>query len=243
VGYTAEEAALIFQEATMRAIRFSCLAAIIFSTLVAATPTTQSRGVDLEQAWTDLAGAEPTSSVALLKLSETPDETTAFLKARLKPIAATSEELDRRLADLGSKDPKVWKPAFDELCYFDPRITRSLSELMDNVKDPTTRNRLVAVLCDQPADAFEGATVTLDSSDPDANNFRDSRGSWWAENRVERLNASRFGTNKAAWTRALRAIALLRHFNTPSALSIVKDLATGDADALPTKVAKGEPLP
>jgi hypothetical protein len=43
---------------------------------------------------------------------------------------------------------------------------------------------------------------------------------------------------KQTWTRAERAIVLLQHMGTPDAVAILKDMATGNADAMPTKVAK-----
>jgi hypothetical protein len=40
------------------------------------------------------------------------------------------------------------------------------------------------------------------------------------------------------WVRAVRAVALLEHFNTLEARQILESLATGEADALPTQQAK-----
>lgn len=209
--------------------------------LLAAAPATQPGNAELEKCWADLAGPEPMASAALLRLNDTPDATIAFLKTHMRALRATPEELEGRLADLGSNDPAVWKPAFDALCYFDPRLTMSLPDLMDIADDATTRNRLVAALCDMPADQYKGTTIKLEPLKPDDGyNFRSEEGSWWAESKVARINAGRWGTIKSQWTRAIRAITLLRHFNTPSSLAIVSDMATGHPDALPTRVAKGE---
>jgi hypothetical protein len=42
----------------------------------------------------------------------------------------------------------------------------------------------------------------------------------------------------AYWVRALRAIAILEDIGTPAAKALVEELATGEADALPTEQAK-----
>jgi hypothetical protein len=64
-------------------------------------------------------------------------------------------------------------------------------------------------------------------------------GSWWAEQRVERINSGdpRRDTKKK-WTRAVRAIVLLEHIRTPEAVAILKTMASGHPDAYPTKVAR-----
>ena len=46
------------------------------------------------------------------------------------------------------------------------------------------------------------------------------------------------GNPKKKWTRAVRAIVLLEHIGTPDAVAVLKELATGHADAQPTKAAK-----
>jgi hypothetical protein len=199
-----------------------------------ARPSTGEQRV--ETWWEDLEKPEPQASRALLHLVAKPDETIPFLKQHLPPLKLDADELNALLSDLGSDDEARWKPAFEKLRYLDPRLAVDLPTLMKNTTESVTRNRLVEVLCDSPADTQAGKTVTLRESGDGDYNFVSNHSSWWAEHKVSRLNIG--GTAKAKWTRAARAIALLEHFATPDAIAILKDLATGHPDAQPTKLAQ-----
>ena|SRR5436190_4061992 len=190
--------------------------------------------------WDDLEKPEPESSRALLQFAAKPQQTVAFLKEHLKPLTISEDDVKKLLKDLGSDDENVWKPAFETFEYLDPRLAIRLPELMAEVTDMTTRPRLVAVLCDVSADAYAGQSIELSppgNSPGSGYNFRSMNSSWWAEAEVERLNA-RHGNSKKKWTRATRAIVLLQFINTPEAIAILKDMATGHEDAAPTKAAK-----
>ena len=43
---------------------------------------------------------------------------------------------------------------------------------------------------------------------------------------------------RASWLRAARAVSILEHLRTPEALALLKEMATGHPDALPTLAAK-----
>ena len=187
--------------------------------------------------WASLEKSEPEATRALLAMSETPPETTAFLKGMLAPAKLSEDELRDILLSLDSNDESVWKAAFEQLRYLDPRLAMSLPKLMEEPLSPDGRTRLVAVLSDYPPETFAGQAVTLRKTQDDGDyNFVANNASWWAEYKVERLNVG--GTRKATWTRAARAIALLEHFATPDAKAILKDLTTGHRDAQPTKLAQ-----
>jgi hypothetical protein len=178
----------------------------------------------------------------LLKLSDRPKEAVAFLRTRLKPLAVSSGQVKALILKLGNANEKVWKPAFEELEYFDPRLAIDLQTLMDRYKEPPTRQRMVEVLSGRPAGQLNGKEIELwNVARGDGFNFfaKPNFGSWWAEHRVERINSGdpRRDTKKK-WTRAVRAIVLLEHIATPDAAAILRDMATGHPDAYPTKVAK-----
>ena len=62
---------------------------------------------------------------------------------------------------------------------------------------------------------------------------RPSRRPWWSIARYWP------GDNiKTKWTRAVQAITLLEHVETPDAVAILKDMATGHPLAQPTRAAK-----
>jgi hypothetical protein len=190
----------------------------------------------MERWWNDLQQPDPEASRALLNFSTKPQEATAFFKERLLPLKISEEDLAKLIVDLGSDDDGVWKPAFEKLEYFDPRLTLGLSDLMNGITDDPSRHRLVEVLCDRPADSLNGKSIRLRASSEDGDfNFVADNTSWWAEAVVARLNVG--GTTKKKWTRAARAITLLEHFGTPDAIAILKEMATGHPDAAPTKAA------
>jgi hypothetical protein len=187
----------------------------------------------LDELWADLAGAEPQCTRALLKLAEQREQAMALFKERLKPLNLSADEARALIADLGSDDEAVWKPAFEKLQYFDPRLAIDLPTLMNETNDQTTRTRLVDILCDVPADTYAGKSIQLRKlgKSEEAYNFHHNESSWWAEAKIARLQ-------KHAWNRAMRAIVLLEHWATPEAIALLKDLASGNPDAAPTKAAK-----
>jgi hypothetical protein len=194
---------------------------------------------EIESYWADLEKEDAVATRALLLLSARPVETVAFLKEAMKPLRIEPEAVKALLTKLGSDKDDVWKPAFEELEYFDPRLAIDLSTLMNDVTDSPARERMVAVLSGRTADMLAGKTVTIRPvGNGEGFNFFDGRGSWWAEHRVEKLNGEGWGNPKKKWTRAVRAIILLEHFGNPDAVAILTTMAGGHADAQPSKEAK-----
>jgi hypothetical protein len=193
--------------------------------------------------WADLAGDEAPATRALLKLSTKPDDAVALFAARLKPLKIEESKVRLLLADLGSDKDAVWKPAYATLQYFDPRLAIDLPTLMNDVTESPARWRLFCLLSGRgnvdklPDEESVSLTDHKGEKGDVFYNFRVKNGSSWAEHRVDRLN-SNYGTTLVHWTRAVRAISLLEHIGTPAAEAVLKDLATGHADAQPTKAAK-----
>jgi hypothetical protein len=208
-----------------------------------APATTQAADAtaQMESWWDDLQKPEPWASRALLEFSARPADSVAFIKAHLKPLKIEPTHLDELLAALGSDDEKVWKPAFQELSYLDPRLNKDLPTLMSQADNPIKRNHLVEVLCDAEPDHWKGHSIVLQPIrvGPNSYDFLDTtqRRMWTAEDKVSRLDTTAENLKKQ-WQRADRAIVLLQHIGTPEAISVLKDLATGNADARPTKIAK-----
>ena len=199
---------------------------------------------DMEVWWTDLEKDETAATRAVLNLNDRREVTVAFLKGKLKPLKISAAEVRALLLKLGNENEKVWKPAREELEYFDPRLAIDLEALMDRYKESPLRQRMVEVLSDRAAGQLAGKDVSLMGvGRGDGFNFlaQPNFGSWWAEHKVERINGARGGNLKKKWTRAVRAILLLEHIGTPDAVAILKDMAAGHPDAQPTKVA-GEAL-
>jgi hypothetical protein len=208
-------------------------------------PAPQPGREAMDALWVDLEKEEPDASRALLKLAARPDDAVAFLKGKMKRLTLEVDRLNDLLFKLGEPDENDWKPAFEELEYFDPRLAVDLETLMHDVTDPTTRGRMVEVLSGRRAGSLEGKEVALrrvgNAGEAGFNFFSKPGGSWWAEGNITRINSTPWGNRKVKWTRAVRAIALLEHLGTPDAVAVLKDMASGHPSAQPT-VAAAEAL-
>ena len=113
---------------------------------------------------------ETDATRALLNLADRRGETVAFFKAKLRPLKITAGEVRALLLKLGNENEKVWKPAFEELEYFDPRLAIDLETLMDRYKESPVRQRMVEILSGREAGSLAGR-----SSQPEAV----ARGDWF----------------------------------------------------------------
>jgi hypothetical protein len=229
-----------FQATGLIAVAFGVAAIVaVVSTSSGADPATAG-AKRMEAWWADLEKGETEATRALLNLFDRPKDTVAFFKEKLKPLTISSGQVKALLLKLGNSNESVWKPAFEELEYFDPRLAIDLQTLMDRYTETPARQRMVEVLSGREAESLKGKDVQLRKfgGPDDFNFFAQNEGSWWAENRVERISSVYWTNTKKKWTRAVRALVLLEHIGTPDALAILKDMATGHPDAYPTKVAK-----
>jgi hypothetical protein len=214
------------------------LLAPMFSASSGADPATVDEKA-MEAWWVDLEKGETAATRALLNLSDRPKDAVAFLKKKMKPLTISSGQVKALILKLGNDNDAVWKPAFEELEYFDPRLAIDLQTLMDRYKEPPARQRMVEVMSGREVGSLKGKDIKLwKFGGPDDFNFTADNGSWWAENRIERINSDSWRNTKMKWTRAVRAIVLLEHIGTPDAVAILKEMATGHPDAYPTRVAK-----
>jgi hypothetical protein len=219
--------------------RTNGIAVAIGLALVWIAPVVATDEPTMEALWVDLEKGDIEASRALLKMSARPAEAVAFLSKRIKPLKIDAEQVKSLLVMLGSADESVWKPAFEHLEYFDPRLAIDLEVLMrENVEAPS-RQRMVEILSGRQAESLKGKQVSIRGVGGDNGfNFFDGRGSWWAEHKISRINSYAWANAKKKWTRADRAIVLLEHIGTPEAVAILKDMTTGEPDAQPTKTAK-----
>jgi hypothetical protein len=207
---------------------------LAWSLLGWASDSTQSDAEQMQSWWNDLEKSDPEASRALLKMSKKPDETVAFLKENLPALKIEPDEARQLLKDLESDDETVWKPSYEKLRYLDPRLAIELPVLMVEITNPVARPRMVEILSDRDQGSLSGKELQYQTF-AGGQNFSDGRSSWWAEKDLAKL-CDRYN-EKAAWTRASRAIVLLEHIGTPAAVDVLKNLATGNPDAKPTKVA------
>jgi hypothetical protein len=210
--------------------------------LTAPVPATDAAVLKKEQdeAWTWLMANDLNTTRAIIKFSAKPKETTAYFKDKLKPLTLEEKTAKKLIADLSSEDEKVWKPAIETFEYLDPRLALTLQSAFDESTPGDGRGRLVMVLGDQPVKTlkhYNTAKIQLRATGDDSYNFFDGTTSWWAEHKVSRLNAGSGWNSKRQWSRANRAIVILEHFGTEDAIVILKNMATGHAEAGPTIAA------
>jgi hypothetical protein len=141
-----------------RPLACTILVALV-SRAAAADPPVDRRVVDAKQMeawWDDLEQNKVVATRALLKLGDQPQQTVAFLKGKLKPLKIDSGKVKALLLKLGNANEQVWKPAFEELEYFDPRLAIDLQELMDRITKSPARQRMVEVLSGRKAGSLAG---------------------------------------------------------------------------------------
>lgn len=228
-----------------RRAALASLLALPFAASATAAPVPSATQKELEALWADLAKDEVPATMALLKLSAKPKDVVPFLREKLKPLTIDEKRVRTLLADLEGDKEDARKAAIEELEYYDPRLAIELPALFDIVTTHTGRAYMVGLLSgDRLTERLleQNAPITLSqhggkNGEEVYYNFRQG-GSWWAEHRVGQINATVHGNRRKYWTRAVRAITLLEHIGTPEAAAVLKTLATGHADAQPTKAAK-----
>jgi RNA polymerase sigma factor (sigma-70 family) len=195
-----------------------------------------------ETLWDDLMSLdEPRASRAVLtyyryipKKDQVP-----FLKGKLKPLKADKEATRKRIADLGSDKEPVWKAAFADLCYFDPRLALNPVEAMAEAKTPPARRRLGAILMNSNDPArFAGGEVKMVYEEMGMFLMNDPLVPDTPLSTYRLLIFPVAEVRRPEWVRLVRAIVILENVGGPDALAVLKEMATGHPDAQPTIVAK-----
>ena len=211
--------------------------------LMTSLPVAASASVDkaekkeLEALWADLYKDEPDASTAVLEMFKQPDKAVPFLKAKLRPLKLDAARCKQLLKYLGNKEENVWRAAWDELDYQDPRLAIDLLTLMKDVSETPTRTRMVELCSQMEADSLAGKDVQIRPVGNEGFNFTDGKGSWWAEHRIDRIG--KFSRHsKLSWVRATRAVVILEQIGSAEAEKVLEQMADGHPDAFPTKAAK-----
>jgi RNA polymerase sigma factor (sigma-70 family) len=200
----------------------------------------------MESLWDDMLRDEPAATRAVLAyLRYIPkDHQISFLKGKLHPLKVDKADAKKWIAALANEDD--WKAAYQKLEYFDPRLALAPDEAMENAMTLPARRRLAAILIGsnnpnrfhsdgnnwtiRVKKATDG-TFTLEVSELFAGGFPPQSQVFTLVQKVADLRVR-------SWMRLTRGVLILEHLGTPEALSILKDVATGHPDALPTEVAK-----
>ena len=241
----------------MRARLFTPLIPLLVGGVALAAPVPpnpKAEQAKLEALWNDLQSYDAVVRTrAVLALVDHP-RAVPFLKERAPPLKASKERTTALLKDLNDDDEKVRDRAFEELKYFDPRLALSVPEQVALATTEVGRRKLVATwLNNVEWDAFQPGNSTslhvvgvgAGGSNVRLNYVRPgNQGSGMSSMHIGPLS----GASPQLWTAAALAAVALDRINTPSARAALEHLATGHADAAPTREAvsllqHGPPVP
>ena len=202
---------------------------------VEARPDASSKLSPMEQNWLDLEKQQEDEVIpALLKMATTPKESIEFLKSRLKPLKIDPEGVTELLVKLDSEDEKVWKAAFKELEYLDPRLAIDIQTLAENVTTKPLRQRLMEVLLSLPAGTLGDKNAVVNHNGRNVFELTVGNAIWMLPANASQLTMARC---KPKWIQATRAVMFLEQFHTPEAFALLREMATGHPDAGPTIAA------
>lgn len=204
----------------------------------------------LDELWEELKGwnARSTTSAALA-LARHP-KAVEFLKQKLVPLKADKDEVKRWLADLSSDRPEVWKPVYEKMTVIDPLLAFGVRELFDLVPDDVGRSRLLGIWWNvKPDDVEHHSGLSISSVQrPDPATAAKQR-------RVDLVYTKKLPgglpqtthmavwddpakVSSVHWIATERAVAILEQIGTPAAVDVLRSLATGHDEVLPTIEAK-----
>jgi hypothetical protein len=197
-------------------------------------PLTATRFDGMWNGLADHYGYEPVLNARTLMTDPT---TIGFLKAKLQPIKSDKAQIKKWIKALDSEREDEWKPAYESLRYYHPILALTPTEIIKLADTATIRTRLHGAWYGSPVNelgmenieeiSLGQSTVTWTSLDRLGNRIP----SW---DFVPTLSTFRLAT----WERARIAIILLERIGTPDAKAVLKQLADGHPDILPTKEAK-----
>ncbi len=224
---------------------------LLAATLAPAAPVPVDKVAErhqLEALWKDLETYDPVvRTKAVFALLDHP-RAGAFLASKVPPLDASADQLKAWLKDLNSDDDKVWKPAYEELRYHDPRTELTLAEQIELASTDAGRVRLVGIWQGELPDLSPDITRTELRLTPGEGSGRKvtfmrfcrPRGrnglvgdgyEVWA-GPVAEIEPTR-------WRQAAIAAHVLRRIDTKASRAVLERLAAGHKDALPTRTAVG----
>ncbi len=196
-----------------------------------------------------------------------PADAVKLMKKALKPVTLSKSDAEKLLARLFDKEPKEWRAALSAIHYHDLRLAMPVEDLWTYAKTATHRGRLLTALTIRDDYSTPGAPDDFDldiSHKPYDYSLSATR--WEGVSFVElyvvtelrkgvseeqltddqkrllkRWNSTpntlhQFRRDK--WPKEECAIYILDAIGTDDAIAVIKDMATGHADAGPTKAAK-----
>ncbi|HZZ77899.1 MAG TPA: hypothetical protein VFE62_05250 [Gemmataceae bacterium] len=199
----------------------------------------------LDSRWADLASPdEAMATRALLALTATPKETTAYLKEHLKPVKADAKRVAQLVKQLDSSNFALRNRAMNELEYYGKYIKADLETALKADPSAEAKSRVQELIAKMPKEKKDEAAPPppLKGRSVSVQNIN-------GQIRII-IDGQVFDPSKAAtppppppgppagWVRAVRAVTLLEHLATPEARAQLQAIADGAPDALPTVAAR-----
>jgi hypothetical protein len=195
----------------------------------------------LNAAWTDLASADEVKAArALLAMTANPKETTAFLARRLKAVKVNKDAVAKLVQNLDSDDLNTRNAASQELEYLGKYAKAELEKHKGTTPSAEARKRIGDLLEKLPDDEnrpaappqLKGNRVGVQNNNGNITIIIDGKP----------LDLTTLAPPPPApnlkWVRAARAAVVLEHLGTPEARQVLEKLASGEAEAPPTKAAR-----
>ena len=194
-------------------------------------------------------------------LSDDPVQVVAFLKSKLAPLKLDKKRADELVAKLFGDKEAEWKGAVKEFAKVNIRLAYPVQDAWNLARNNDQRTKIAMVLL------FDGAKDCEDLRYFDVEQLPVVPKPELPSDGVERTGLSfkltrkegapaemteghktppakgdapggLAGLNEFVWHPHASAIPLLDAIGTAEALALIKDMATGHPDAIPTKVAK-----
>lgn len=201
--------------------------------LAAPVPVVSAEALRKEQeaAWVEIGSVgklgENTAQIYLRRH----DAALAFLKEKMKPLLIDVVNVKRNLVALESNDEKIWKPAFENLNYFDPRLAMTVPQLYDTAKEGKARERVMAVLRGLVEYQFAGQSFEFVLDSENRYGLQMGNVTLILQSDISELRTFEF-------SRLICGIQLLERMNSPRAVELIQTMATGHPKASPTIAAK-----
>ncbi|MBY0232049.1 MAG: hypothetical protein K2W96_22420 [Gemmataceae bacterium] len=199
-------------------------------------------GAGLDDSWADLASDnEAKAARAVLAFAAKGKDAVAYLGKRLRAVQAGPKQVKGWLKALDADDFDDRQKAADELAYEGKRLKPDLEKFLEEGKpSPEQRKRVQGILdrlaSEEPPKKWEMPPLVGGVSISSAGGKVKIRIGGKELDLTPRI-IERPGP-LPAWKRAARASAVLEHLGTPEAKALLKKLAEGDPEAMPTKAAK-----
>ncbi len=212
----------------------------VLLTLVASTAL-QGQSPALEKLWADLADRDETQATrAALKLAAMPKEALVLLRQKLRPVKLSAERFQALLKQLDADEFETRDAAHKELEYHGRTIRTRMQQTLEGMVSPEVRNHLNQLI---------EASYNDDPLPPPPKPINPRAGisiTTVGGQRIIKIGGQQIDLNpkviekrgpQPAWIQAARAVAILEHLDSSEARELLRSLAAGEADALPTKAA------